>query len=948
MRSPLIQMLRFFLWGIFCFPFFVLAQSDIGALKGPKGDLTESINLYDKYHQFTIDAQVHYLEDPTHQLSIQDITQHHHSQFQPNAQGPLNFGYSNSTIWIKAPLRYWGAKEYRQFLLLVDVPLLDSANIYLVRENGELETHSVRYEVPLSERYLLYPGNVIPFSMDKGEKAVLYIQLKSDFSLHLPLKIFTKEGFVEYASVVELMHGAFWGSIIIMIIYNLLIYFSMRDKAYLYYVMYIFAYLVFMITERVHGLQLFGDIPEILHKKYLAIYIWASWIGGFSMGRYFLKSATMMPAFDRIILIIIFSAMASIVLSFFADPAAAIQWAVMGTIICTVFLACFGYAATRKKLPGAPLYFWAWAVNFTGVAVYALTVTGFLPYGLLTESAPQIGIVCHLILISLALADKIKSSQKLALIANQESIRHLTRYQTLFKTAFEGIFQLSLERKFIEANPSLLAFLDLASVEELASIETDAIDTLFLSPFDRARVLSELEKGNNIDIEAPYRRESAPENQGRFDKWARVKLKLITIEEGSPSHYEGSFVDVTEKKKRDAFDKEREHNSLLRQAAEASSAAKSQFLANMSHEIRTPLTAIVGYGESLLDDSLDASEKMASAETVVRSGHHLLALLNDILDHSKIDSDNLEITISSTDLVCLIEEITAYFQPRAKAKSLEFVVEYEFPIPSKIHTDPTRLKQILINLCGNALKFTARGLVRIRVSFCSASNRLSVSVKDSGIGLTEEQMSRLFDPFAQAAPSIARQYGGTGLGLNISKKLAELLGGTVSVESDYGQGSEFIVTVAVGDDAAQCLLTELAELPLNPARIHQAQAPKLQGNILYAEDCVEAQGLVNLLVAKTGAKMTVADNGAEAFSYAASHSYDLILMDMEMPVMNGYDATHKIRKAGNNTPIVALTANVMSDDIEEYMKAGCNEFLAKPIEKEKFYGVLSEYLEVVD
>ena len=364
----------------------------------------------------------------------------------------------------------------------------------------------------------------------------------------------------------------------------------------------------------------------------------------------------------------------------------------------------------------------------------------------------------------------------------------------------------------------------------------------------------------------------------------------------------------------------------------------------MSHEIRTPLAAIIGYGETLLDPDLNETEKRSSAETVVRSGRHLLELVNDILDHSKIDANKLDVDVVPVNLPELLDEIRAFFAPRAREKGLDFSIICDYPLPEKIRTDPTRYRQIIINLCGNALKFTENGSISLIVRCDRDAEKLYARVVDTGIGMKPEQLDRLFDPFAQGSTAISRQYGGTGLGLSISRRLAELLGGDIRVSSTYGEGSEFEVCISTGELTQVHFLRDASEFSQRRRAIAMVMAPRLSGRILCAEDNDVNRRLVSLLVGRTGAELVHVSNGAEALERATREHFDLILMDIQMPVMNGRDATLALREAGVNTPVVALTANVMAEDIAEYRLAGCNDHLAKPIDKQRFYEVLARYL----
>jgi CheY-like chemotaxis protein len=366
----------------------------------------------------------------------------------------------------------------------------------------------------------------------------------------------------------------------------------------------------------------------------------------------------------------------------------------------------------------------------------------------------------------------------------------------------------------------------------------------------------------------------------------------------------------------------------------------------MSHEIRTPLTAIIGYSESLRDAPLTKEEATDAIHTVVRSSQHLLRIINDILDFSKIEANKLEIECIDTDLFLLLMEIESYFGMIAHNKGLQFEIGYRFPLPRIIHTDPTRLKQVLLNLCSNALKFTARGSVMINVNCDAPQQMLSFAVCDTGIGMTREQADKVFQPFTQADTSTTRNYGGTGLGLTISRQLAELMGGTITVESQPGHGSCFTLSIASGDLQQATWITTREDAQLAPSEhVKALPIPQLQGHILYAEDGPDNQRLAQLLLKHTGATLTIVENGKLALDYIQQHpEVDLILMDMQMPVMNGVDATKAIRASGFDKPIIAFTANVMKEDVAIYQDIGCVACLSKPVQKALFYQTLAQYL----
>lgn len=382
-----------------------------------------------------------------------------------------------------------------------------------------------------------------------------------------------------------------------------------------------------------------------------------------------------------------------------------------------------------------------------------------------------------------------------------------------------------------------------------------------------------------------------------------------------------------------------------RDAAIQADRSKSAFLANMSHEIRTPLTAIIGFSESLLDSNQSMDERVTSITTIIHSGKHLLQIINDILDLSKIEADKLEVYKAPINPFDVIDDVANIVHLLAESKGLILKTEYDSMLPEKITTDPLRLKQILINLCNNAIKFTDEGSVRIKVECNRGQEKLVIKVIDTGVGLSAEQIEKLFKPFSQADNSASRKYGGTGLGLHLSRELARQLDGAIEVESTPYVGSCFTLTLATGPLANTNFV-----VPPKTKRIQSQDLTRLQteqlltGRVLLAEDNPDNQRLITMLLRKAGAEVDLAENGHEAITMALANAYDLIFMDIQMPVMNGLDAIRELRSRRYEKPIVSLTANAMQIDIDACYAAGCNDFAAKPINREKFYGILFKYL----
>ena len=398
-----------------------------------------------------------------------------------------------------------------------------------------------------------------------------------------------------------------------------------------------------------------------------------------------------------------------------------------------------------------------------------------------------------------------------------------------------------------------------------------------------------------------------------------------------------------------ALEREMVENELkqAKDQAEVANRAKSGFLANMSHEIRTPLTAILGFSETLLEDEQSKEEFDKSVDSIIKAGHHLHQIINDVLDLSKIEAEQLEIEVVETSLLRIMSDVNMLVGDRARRKGLTFDMLYDFPVPEKICTDPVRLKQILFNVCDNARKFTESGGLTVEVGYNKNTSQLVFTVIDTGIGMSREELEHIFKAFTQADSSTIRQYGGTGLGLCISQQLAHKLGGKIVCQSEKGKGSRFTITIGaeVGDGVKWITSDNGSDIVYRDSEARKSNIPEtLTGKVLLAEDSVENQQLISMYVRKTGADITIAENGKIAVNHAMAEDFDLILMDMQMPVMGGLEAIQWLRQIKCDTPIVALTANALKQDRDRCIAAGANDYLTKPVDLTRFYKVLEKYL----
>ena len=398
---------------------------------------------------------------------------------------------------------------------------------------------------------------------------------------------------------------------------------------------------------------------------------------------------------------------------------------------------------------------------------------------------------------------------------------------------------------------------------------------------------------------------------------------------------------------------------LARRTAEDANQSKSEFLANMSHEIRTPMTAILGFADVLDTDGdfcINPSFARGAIQTIRSNANHLLTIINDILDMSKIDAGKMTTERIEIAPTMIVEEVASLMQPQAVGKGIYVEIHYDSEIPTRIKSDPTRLRQILLNLVGNAIKFTEVGKVTLHTMYLPASNSMQFRVVDSGLGMSEEQRKSIakFGAFSQADNSTTRRFGGTGLGLRISSSLAKMLGGSIQVESELGKGSVFTVTVDAGNmegiEFVWPQVCSISRAPVPPPPVASVRAdtnpfPLAGLRILLAEDGPDNQRLISFHLKKAGADVTIAENGLLATEIIESSNglFDLVFMDMQMPELDGYDATKRLRNSGHKLPIIALTAHAMDSDRQKCLDAGCDDYTTKPIHRQSLIEMAERY-----
>ncbi|MBI3683514.1 MAG: response regulator [Acidobacteria bacterium] len=502
--------------------------------------------------------------------------------------------------------------------------------------------------------------------------------------------------------------------------------------------------------------------------------------------------------------------------------------------------------------------------------------------------------------------------------------RNAERMELAEKAAGFGIWELDIQTERTVVSQGILTLLGLSPSEALNVV---ADWRQYLHPEDRRRVDRWFRQATTGA--APCSQEFRMVRKDGVVRWFRLKGKVNCDPSGKPVGITGALKDITE---------EREMLLRLEQAkiaAEVAARAKSQFLANMSHELRTPLHGLIGSIDLLLLDSALTPEQRDYVRTLRVCGQSLSRIVNDILDFSKIEAGKVQLERVAFHLPVLVQEVLTVLLPEADAKGLKLRPSIGETVPPVLLGDPQRLRQVLLNLVTNGIKFTDRGEVSIRVTCQDSSGGaawLLFEVADTGIGIPPEAQAGLFEPFTQADSSTTRRYGGTGLGLAISRRLIRLMDGDIGFSSRPGHGSTFRFTVPFGVAAHQDA-SDVREREFCPGSTRSLR-------ILLAEDSSVNQLVASRLLERMGHRVDVASDGRAAVDAVASQDYDVVLMDCQMPVMDGYAAAHCLRERGLRVPIIALTANAMPQDRQRCLDAGMNDYLAKPISIQRLHQAL--------
>lgn len=567
------------------------------------------------------------------------------------------------------------------------------------------------------------------------------------------------------------------------------------------------------------------------------------------------------------------------------------------------------------------IIFWAPVYRLSGVLKFVTAIVSWTTVIALVRIAPQ----------ALELPT-LKSDNKRLREEAFVSDANARRLQLATSLAEVGILDVNFDTDTVVADEKAAGFYGLTPGSEVQRADLH----LAVHPDDLPTLRSRIE----LMVASPQGNLTAEHRVTHSDgqeRWLRIAMQTDISHSGDRRGLI-AVLDITDSKLRE------ERLERAKAAAEAANLARREFLANMSHEIRTPMAALMGHTDILLAHLTDPDNRQC-ALTIKRNGKHLLEILNDILDLSRIEAGRLELNVEKCDVAALLADVESLMHVRVKKNDVQFKVWVPDSIPKFIETDQVRLRQVLLNLVGNALKFTKKGRVEIRAVYKPEQKRLCFEVEDTGVGISPAVQSKLFEPFFQADTSTTREYGGSGLGLAISRRLTGMLGGEITVQSEVGEGSTFVVSLPTSDTDNLQMVSLIYKHTLEDATPVKMRA--LQGRFLIVDDRRDMRFMGQHYLEEAGAEVETAENGRVAIDriQAAQRQekpFALIVMDMQMPVMDGHTAVSELRSLGCMTPIVALTADAMPEDRERCLNDGCDDYMAKPLDGAALVNLIAE------
>lgn len=793
----------------YAFPLFLTLALLLSAVSSPVSAAeNQPLALQNADGSYVLGKHIQLLEDPSGALTLSQIrTRREQLPFVQGHQDTHSFGFTQSAYWLELSLSNPDTQA-ASWVLELGYPLTDKLDVYILdprKSPNPIDAWHTGDHLPFSSRQMQHQNFAFPLKFEGQQQLLIYIRAQSGNTMSLPLHLYTNEKYVEYVSNSVIGLGLYYGIMLVMLLYNGFLFLSIGDRSYLYYVLYLAFFAASMLG--LNGLayqHIWPDSPWMANHA-PPIFAACAALCGLLFARHFLRIDRTYPQLRLSLNIMIWVEVALIVLAVFADPAISTPTVFPLQLVALIVILTAGVQSLRSGYRPARFYLLAWAGFIIGCALRLLLGAGFVPSNFLTEYAVQFGSALEVVLLSLALADRINRIQ-------------------------------------LKANKNAL-----------------------------------LAKENAL---------KAKEN------------------------------------------------------AEKASHAKSLFVADVSHELRTPLNAVLGYTQMLEQEPTMPQQHKEKLALINRSGHHLLGVINHVLDLSKLEAGAESLEPEDIDLIGQVKDILLMLTPHCQAKALTLELDYDGPDVLPLHLDIGKLRQVLLNLIGNATKFTEQGKVTLQIRQLD-NDLFYFAVIDTGCGIEPKQQQKIFEAFGQTEQGI--DAGGTGLGLAIAAKLVGLMGGALQLQSTPGQGSRFYFTL--------CL--KPAEKPIGVVTVPPSQRVRLAeenaSTAMIVEDIQESGEMLEQLLQSAGFETSLHPHGEAALEALAQMSSlpQIIFIDIRMPVMDGVETLKQIHlRYSNPPPCVAISAHAMAKDIEAYKSQGFAEYVTKPFRFETIYHCLQSLLNV--
>lgn len=797
-----------------------------------------NIIIDDQVKEISLNKQIEYFADNSLEYQLVDILRDEQRKkpiWHPANNFVPNYGFTKSAYWVKIVLD--NKTEKKDWIFYLEYPLMDAIELY-VPENGKYQTYYSGDKLPISKRYVKDRGFAFPIKLEKQQQ-VIYLRLQSRDSMIIALSLLSPDAFGAKQQNVGFWLGMYYGAVLIVLLYNAYLYFILRDKNHIYYVVVLFCYALIELSLNGMGAVYFwGEFPEVAKRiRPFAISLFS--LACFVLTKSFLGIRQVKVGHINFNPLFVATIFTSLIGSLFFPFTFAIQFSMMVAFITAPVMYAAGIYMWRHGNRLGMYFTLGWTGVVIGGMVNVLRAFDILPVNFWTTYGAQLGSIATLLILNTALTDRVRFLQ-------QENER------------------------------------------------------------SQQSRLSEQEEINRL-----------------LDRMVKARTQELLLKS--------------------------QEAERVKQQAEDATRAKSEFLANMSHEVRTPMNGMIGMTQLLIDTPLNYEQKHY-VNTIQASCEALLRIINDILDYSKIEAGKLAIENMNFNLHQLLAECVSLFAVTAKERNLPIHTEINPNVPQWMVGDSTRIRQVIINMLGNAYKFTEQGSVTLRAYLREDKGKEGASiqfeVEDTGIGITTEQRERLFQSFSQADSSVTRKYGGTGLGLAISRSLVRLMNGDIGVKSIPNQGSIFWFYVQMYHGGEPSKKTNIV------ATQKTMDYPDLSGlQVLIAEDNPTNQIVICSMLKKYQIQPMVAADGMEAFNYITQQQevFDVVFMDCEMPNMDGYTATKQIRAweqehRMSEVLIFGVSAHALAEYQQRGLAAGMNKFMVKPLKQKDLLQALTQVM----